>query len=445
MARGGQRGMRRLRGGAGAVNRPTPRLICSGPTGFFMPSSLPSSSRDIAALCLGHRNGLLAWLRRRLSNASDAADLTQDTFVCILGAREAPAIETPRAYLTTVAKGVLVNWYRRQALEQVDLEALAQLAAPQAPSPEQRALALETLQEIDAMLDTLAPVVRRTFLLSQLEGMKYEDIAQQLGGADQRQTLYGPGISPMPATGGVSRFMAGGAMDARILDEAADRLVLWHDQGMTEAGCAHFECWRARGPAHRQAWARTELLMGLATGRGAGLDGRCAYRHRRAAPPDPGRWQPAVAGHPHRRGHCVRWSPQRTVHLRKGAIAVETAPDGNGRQRAFAVHTALGRLRALGTRFTVRREEATVQLAVMLEGETVPRTVIQAGQQTVLTEQGISALAPVSVQRLSWVHGMLMADALALSDVVLVRRVAGVNVSTRKKLQQGPHRWPRRL
>lgn len=49
-----------------------------------------------------------------------------------------------------------------------------------APSPEQRALVLETLHEIDAMLDALPPIVRRTFLLSQLDGVKYEDIAQQL-------------------------------------------------------------------------------------------------------------------------------------------------------------------------------------------------------------------------------------------------------------------------
>jgi RNA polymerase sigma-70 factor (ECF subfamily) len=40
---------------------------------------------------------------------------------------------------------------------------------------------LETLNEIDSMLDALPSLVRRTFLLSQLDGMKYEDIAQQLG------------------------------------------------------------------------------------------------------------------------------------------------------------------------------------------------------------------------------------------------------------------------
>ncbi|MFG0643107.1 sigma-70 family RNA polymerase sigma factor [Delftia sp. WSY_22] len=151
-----------------------------------MPSAPASSAassplhREISALYAGHHGWLQGWLRRRLGNGADAADLAQDTFVRILGVRDLAGVQEPRAYLTTVAKGVLVNWYKRQALEQAYLEALAALPEPVAPSPEQRALVLETLHEIDAMLDALPPIVRRTFLLSQLDGMKYEDIAQQL-------------------------------------------------------------------------------------------------------------------------------------------------------------------------------------------------------------------------------------------------------------------------
>lgn len=146
-----------------------------------MNSSSCATHGEVATLYVDHHGWLQGWLRRRLGNSCDAADLAQDTFVRILRARDVGAIQTPRAYLTTVAKGVLVNWYRRQALEQAYLEALALLPEPEAPSPEQRALVLETLNEIDAMLDALPPLVRRTFLLSQLDGMKYEDIAQQLG------------------------------------------------------------------------------------------------------------------------------------------------------------------------------------------------------------------------------------------------------------------------
>lgn len=136
--------------------------------------------RQISTLYTDHHGWLQGWLRRKLGNAVDAADLAQDTFVRILGGRDLHGIQEPRAYLTTVAKGVLINWYKRQALERAYLDALALLPEPQAPSPEARALVLETLHEIDAMLDALPPLVRRAFLLSQLDGMKYEDIAEQL-------------------------------------------------------------------------------------------------------------------------------------------------------------------------------------------------------------------------------------------------------------------------
>jgi len=127
-----------------------------------------------------HHGWLLGWLRGKLGNSCDAADLAQDTFARILASRLPASLNEPRAYLTTVAKGILVNWYQRQALERAYLEALAVLPEPQAPSPEQRLLILETLHEIDALLDALPPPVRRAFLLSQLEDMKYEDIAREL-------------------------------------------------------------------------------------------------------------------------------------------------------------------------------------------------------------------------------------------------------------------------
>lgn len=130
---------------------------------------------------LAHHGWLQAWLRKKLGNPCDAADLAQDTFIRILAARNAVTIDEPRAYLTTVARGVLINWYKRQALERAYLEALALMPEPEAPAPEQRAIILQTLHEIDAMLDALQPVARKVFLLSQLEGMKYEDIAALTG------------------------------------------------------------------------------------------------------------------------------------------------------------------------------------------------------------------------------------------------------------------------
>ena len=70
---------------------------------------------------------------------------------------------------------------QRGALERAYLASLAALPEPQTPSPEERAIVLEALVAIDAMLDGMKPGVRQAFILSQLEGLTYAQIAAQLG------------------------------------------------------------------------------------------------------------------------------------------------------------------------------------------------------------------------------------------------------------------------
>lgn len=137
--------------------------------------------QQIAGLYCDHHGWLHGWLRRKLGCTHQAADLAQDTFVRALLAPRLDELREPRAWLTTVAHGLMVNHLRRQDLERAYLEALAAQPVPHAPSPEERAMVLETLHEIDALLDGLPPKARSAFLLSQLEGLKYADIATRLG------------------------------------------------------------------------------------------------------------------------------------------------------------------------------------------------------------------------------------------------------------------------
>ncbi|MBB3117282.1 RNA polymerase sigma-70 factor (ECF subfamily) [Massilia violacea] len=137
---------------------------------------------DFAALYMEHHGWLVAWLRRKLNGADHAVDLAHDTFVRILcqpDQKRAP-LQEPRAYLTTVARNLLINYVRRQSLEQAYLDVLAQLPEAQTPSPETRLMLLETLHEIDAMLDGLPSKAREAFLLSQLEGLTYAEVGERL-------------------------------------------------------------------------------------------------------------------------------------------------------------------------------------------------------------------------------------------------------------------------
>ncbi|WP_273825624.1 sigma-70 family RNA polymerase sigma factor [Pseudomonas asplenii] len=138
-----------------------------------------------------HGSWLEGWLRRRMGNAWDAADLSQDTFLRVLSSAQ-PLVELrePRAFLLTIGKRLLSNFYTRRSLEQAYLEALAQLPEECVPSPEQRWVWLETLQALDELLDGMPAVVRRAFLWSQLEGLGYREIAERLQVSERTVKRY---------------------------------------------------------------------------------------------------------------------------------------------------------------------------------------------------------------------------------------------------------------
>jgi len=162
-----------------------------------VPAPDQASLPNVESLYCDHHRWLQGWLRRTLGNASDAADLAHDTFLRILAAPdhipEKQAgwhLQEPRAYLTVIARRLVSNFYRRRSLEQAYLDALAALPPARSPSAEQRALVLETLHQVDAMLDSLPAKVRAAFLMAQFEGMGYAAIAAALAVSERTVKRY---------------------------------------------------------------------------------------------------------------------------------------------------------------------------------------------------------------------------------------------------------------
>lgn len=140
---------------------------------------------SIDDIYIHHYRWLVNFLNKKLSCSHKAADIAQDTFVRVIAKQNTLAINTlvmdeAKSLLTTIAKGLLIDHYRHQAIEAAYLNALAQMSESQAPSPEEKALILETLQQINHMLEGLCVKSRRIFLLSQLDGMTYPEIAKQM-------------------------------------------------------------------------------------------------------------------------------------------------------------------------------------------------------------------------------------------------------------------------
>lgn len=129
-----------------------------------------------------HHDWLQGWLRKKTGNSWDAADIAHDTFVRVMHRDKVAQLGSePRALLVHIAKGLVIDRWRHQQVERAYHTAMAQLPADQCPSAEAQIIILDTLKQIDRMLQGLPAQTRAIFLLAQLDGLTYQNIADQSG------------------------------------------------------------------------------------------------------------------------------------------------------------------------------------------------------------------------------------------------------------------------
>ena len=252
-------------------------------------------------------------------------------------------------------------------------------------------------------------------------------------------------------------------IDPRVLEQAADWLMQLHSGAASAQQRRECERWRASDPEHARAWQRAEALLGKLGGLPPelampALDRSRASRTsaRRAAllklaallAVVPGAWlllEQQGWRHDYRTATGERRNivladgsrislntattldvqfdgAQRLLTLRRGEIAVHTAPDAQ--RRPFFVATAEGRLEALGTVFSVRQEEGRTALAVRESRVRVlahsgAQHIIAAGSQVAFTAAAIGEPRALDAGELAWQRGMLLADAMRLHDFAL--------------------------
>ena len=156
-----------------------------------VPSGVPAPGSNLEALYRLHHGWMQQWLQRKLGNASDAAELAHDVFVRLLAAPRAfNDDEHARAYLGRMSRHMCVDFWRRRRIEQAYLEVLAAQPEHQVPSLEHQAIILETLGQLQAMLERMPKRVAETFLLVQLQGLTQRETAQRLGVSERSVNSY---------------------------------------------------------------------------------------------------------------------------------------------------------------------------------------------------------------------------------------------------------------
>jgi transmembrane sensor len=112
---------------------------------------------------------------------------------------------------------------------------------------------------------------------------------------------------------------------------------------------------------------------------------------------------------------------QRRLILQEGEILVETA---HGDARPFIVETREGSMRALGTRFLVKREAqgtrlSVLQSAVAAHPESSPEEqILREGQQVLIRNNGMGPIGALNLGADAWTRGMLVVDNVRLEDLI---------------------------
>jgi RNA polymerase sigma factor (sigma-70 family) len=142
----------------------------------------------VGGLFRAHHPWLCARLRQYLGTHSSVEDIAADAFIHLL---EAPGpIREPRALLTTIARRLIFQLWRRRDLERQHLDQLQHADRPATPSPEELAQLTQALHSLDRTLSRLPGKVRASFLLSRIDGLTYPQIAAELGISQRSVSAY---------------------------------------------------------------------------------------------------------------------------------------------------------------------------------------------------------------------------------------------------------------
>ena len=123
---------------------------------------------------------LTASMHRLVGSRNDAEDLAASTFTELAALDDVRHIRQPRALLTTIARRLTFEFWRRRDLERAYLAELSLRPESHGASAEEICMTVEEIVRIDAALAKLSRKAREAFILSQFEDMGYAEIALRL-------------------------------------------------------------------------------------------------------------------------------------------------------------------------------------------------------------------------------------------------------------------------
>ncbi len=136
------------------------------------------------------RQRLLEFIRRRVRNESDAEDIVQDVFYQLASTYSVTEpIEQMTTWLFHVARNKIIDWYRRRHPATVPLDTqegaeprvLEEILFEPGQDPDRLYARSLVWTELADALDDLPEEQREVFVLHELEGRNFKEIAEMTG------------------------------------------------------------------------------------------------------------------------------------------------------------------------------------------------------------------------------------------------------------------------
>jgi RNA polymerase sigma factor (sigma-70 family) len=128
------------------------------------------------------RRRLLDFLRRRVGDRGDAEDLLQEVFSQLLSTDSlTEPIENLTAWLFSVARNKVIDWYRARRLAREGARERDDLRSDPADGPDHAYWRSVFWSELADALDDLPEEQRDVFVAHQLEGLSFKEIAARTG------------------------------------------------------------------------------------------------------------------------------------------------------------------------------------------------------------------------------------------------------------------------
>lgn len=145
-----------------------------------------SAGDSLTSLYQRWRKPLLRLLQRRTGSAQAAEDATQDVFVRLAASGKALAPEEEAPYLSTTARNVATDlWRRSDDAELVSIEAAAEEVGALADTRQREpAQLVEQRQRIVRLNDAVAELPerqRQALMLNRIDGLTHDEVAQAMG------------------------------------------------------------------------------------------------------------------------------------------------------------------------------------------------------------------------------------------------------------------------